>query len=98
MSSSIRTRRGDMVNSFRCLSAGDRRLPPKDDPVSSPRRLHSSALGEAVPSNLTLMTGVSRLSIAGLQPELWAPIGRNHCDGATYEIRARTRMMDVVPG
>src|SRR4051812_21680181 len=50
MSSSIRMRSGDMVISFGCSSAGDRRLPPKDAPNQVTAPPSHPALGEAVPS------------------------------------------------
>jgi Helix-turn-helix domain of resolvase len=50
MSSSIRMRSGDMVISFSCSSAGDRRLPPEGCSQSGHRAAFIPNLGEAVPS------------------------------------------------
>src|SRR4051795_2191693 len=54
MSSSIRMRSGDMVISFGCSSAGDRRLPPEGCPQSGHHAAFIPSLGEAVPSNDSL--------------------------------------------
>src|SRR4051794_26150347 len=60
MSSSIRMRSGDMVISFGCSSAGDRRLPPKDAPDQVTAPPSHPALGEAVPSKTGVSAGTSR--------------------------------------